>query len=247
VADSAYKNASASQRTGGMSRFSCLNAVAHLRLLFSSCAYDARERERKVLDKLGTEVMLFTYQLNELSREVARCEEQKAEHVAHRRRAEAEAAVREKHKLLLQAKRTRERLEFTSNILDKIKNTTVIKETMETLHEAQKVFKSIDAPKLYEKFDRLSDSYSVFSDQITDANSLFTSRMSEPLQSSADDQELLAELEAMTADISSAPVAAAQQAQQAQQQFEPPPGVSIARAYASKVHASAASLQHKLV
>jgi hypothetical protein len=62
--------------------------------------------------------------------------------------------------------------------------------------------------------------------------------MSEPLQASADDQELLAELEALSMDLDSAPLPAKHAA------YEPPPGVSIARAYASRVQAAASAALH---
>jgi len=216
-------------------------------MLFSSCMHDARERERRILEKLSNDAMLFTFQLNELTREIARCEEQKAEHIAFRRRAEAEACLRERHKLKLQAKQMRSRLDFTNDVLDKIKNTSVIKEHMQTLHEAHKVFKTFDAPKMVGKFDELSQSFNVYSDQITDAQSMFSTRLAEPL-TQTDDDELMAELEALSEQMAAPAAPAGGQAAGSGTASagvaEPPPGVSIARAYASRVYGTAVPTIH---
>jgi hypothetical protein len=211
-----------------MSQFSFTNLKRYFELLFESCTTSNETRQRASEEKLRQQLMIQQYQQNELERKIQDLETKKATYVQQRRLKEATEVVREKHKTLKKLHKLREMLDFTETLLSQISDAAMLKDTMYTLSEAQSVFKSIDAPRIYKKFDKLSDQYSSFKTQIQDASELMQDRVADVSggQSFADDDDLKKELEALMSSIddqAKPALAAAPVQQQPAQQPQPWP------------------------
>jgi GTP1/Obg family GTP-binding protein len=171
--------------------------------LFANCT-SQHERQKKSEDKLKEQLLTTAYQVRELEKKIEDCDAKKTLFVAQRKLKEAKEVVRERFKLAAKLPKLQSLHEFTSSLLEQISDTATLKDTMLTLHEAQTVFKSIDAPKVYRRFDKLSEQYTIFRDQVAETQEMVNSRVGDVNTgvSAVDDSELNAELEALEAAMS---------------------------------------------
>lgn len=188
-----------------MSQFTFTGLRTYFRALFESCSTSVEDRQKASEEKLKQQLLLQEYQLNELQRKITDLETRKDQYVKAKRVKEATEAVREKHKYLKKLAKARELRDFTESLLLQISDAAVLKDTMHTLSEAQTVFQTIDAGRVYKRFDRLSEQYSMYKTQIDDATGLMQDRMSDVTASSSgglvDDDDLKAELEELMASV----------------------------------------------
>jgi hypothetical protein len=179
-----------------MSRFTCDSLTAHFRTLFGSCYFTpSSERQKLARDKLSQQLSFLAYEKKQLEQQIEEHDRRKTALLRAKRVREAKDVVRDKHKLMKKYDKTRELYSFTDTLLEQLNDTTTLRDTMSTIHEAQRVYMSIDAPKIYEKFDRLSDKFVSFQEQVAETQDLVNSRLA-GTTNSVEDAELLAELEA---------------------------------------------------
>jgi hypothetical protein len=187
-----------------MSQFTFTGLKTYFRALFESCSTSVEDRQKASEEKLKQQLLLQEYQLNDLQRKITDLETRKDQYVKAKRVKEATEAVREKHKYLKKLAKARELRDFTESLLLQISDAAVLKDTMHTLSEAQTVFQTIDAGRVYKRFDKLSEQYSMYKTQIDDATGLMQDRMSDVTASSSglvDDDDLKAELEELMATV----------------------------------------------
>lgn len=186
-----------------MSQFSCDSLRTYFSWLSTSCYFTpSSERQKQSREKLEQQKLLLGYEKRQLENQVEDCERRKAGFLQQRRVKEAKEVVREKFKILKKYEKTRELFEFTDSLLEQIANTTTLRDTMSTIHEAQRIYMSIDAPRIYKRFDKLSEKFATFQEQVTDTQDMVNSRMSGMTGMSSEDAELLAELDTCDNDLS---------------------------------------------
>jgi regulator of sigma D len=141
-------------------------------------------------------VLLHKYKLDELDRKLLDVENAKLACVRSRNAAGAKEAVQEKHKLLKKRNKVKEVYDFCLTLLDQISEAASVKETINTLAEAQSTFGNLNAPMLYKKMDRISSNYDEFRDALAETNTMLAGNMSSAAAGAeATDAELLEELE----------------------------------------------------
>ncbi len=183
-----------------MSQFNCSTLRSHVNFLMTSCL-SKESRKKNSEDKLKEQALTQTYQIREFEKKIEDCDAKKRLFAQQKKIKDAKDAVREKFKLQKKLEKLRELHDFTTGLLEQISDTATLKETMTTLHEAQAVFKSIDAHTVYERFDKLSGQFMHTREQVMDANDLVTTRMGDIMAPMTvnEEAELNAELEELEA------------------------------------------------
>ena len=195
-----------------MSRFSLRDLGSPL-TWFSKCystfgASGANKEDQSSQAKLNKQVLLHKYKLDELTRKVNEFESQKLACMRSKNAEGAKEAVREKFKLVKKRDKVKEVHDFCLTLLDQLSEAASVKETINTLAEAQSTFGSLNAPMLYKKMDRISNNYGEFKDALSETNSMLSENFnaSSHIAGEPSDAELLAELEAIDTDMSASAV-----------------------------------------
>jgi hypothetical protein len=149
------------------------------RLFYQSCTISREERQKAAIQKLENNEILLKYKVNELERKIADMESQKNLFVKQRKISEAKALVLEKHKLTQRVQKEKAVLQFTQSLLTKIEDQRTLKDTLSTLNDATHAFKTMEAPGMLDKFDRLADTFDVSVTNVTDATRMLNDRMME--------------------------------------------------------------------
>lgn len=202
----------------GIASWSCLSLRSYAQLFFKSCTLSVEERQKQSAENLVKQLSVHQYQMKDLTKKIEDCETHKIVLVRAKKINEAKDKVREKHKLLKKLTKTRELADFTESLLEKISDTAMMKSTIESLNEAQTLFKAVDAPKLYKKFDKLSEQYTIATEDIAATNDLIADRMGSSLMPPVEEAELLKELEQLELELATG----AEDAQQLQRVAQPP-------------------------
>jgi hypothetical protein len=178
---------------------SCFSLQAHFKHLFAQCAFtSSEERQRIAKEKLEKEISHLNFETRRLELQVEECNKRKTSLLKQSRLKEAKDVVREKHKILKKLDKMKELLNFTEGLLEQITNTTVLRHTMSTLHEAQNLYLSMDVGTLNRRFNKLSERFATVQDQVAETQEMVNSHIAPPL--SQDDEDLLAELESCRAE-----------------------------------------------
>ena len=178
--------------------FSCLSIKSYIELLFKSCSTTFAERQQQSVIKLEGQILTQQHLIRESEKKIADLDIKKETFVKQRKIADAKKIVMEKHKVMSKMKQDQGLLDYTQTLLDQINNTEIMQQTVSTLTEAQVLFRHIDAPKIYKKFDKLSNQYQTTSQEINNTNELIQDRMMDSIPNMGiTDAELLAELEAL--------------------------------------------------
>lgn len=215
-----------------MSNFSCVGCGPYWRLFVQSLSKPKAVLQKENEANLRQNLMNQQHALNRLEVKVGDLDGRIRELVRTKKRKEAEALVRDKYKVLALVRKTMGVIDFTEYMLSQITQTSMMKDTISTLNDAQNLFDSIDVPRLYKKFDTLSSKHSRFRTQLEEGQSMMDDRMGDLATVSLDDPELNAELAAMMAEMDgdampATPVGAVHVV------VEPPRGANVASAYAS--------------
>ena len=190
-----------------MSRFSLRDLSAPFSWLskcYGTCGVSSAHKEDSQA-KLNKQVLLHKYKLDELARKVNEFESLKLACMQSKNAEGAKDAVREKFKLVKKRDKLKEVHDFCLTLLDQISEAASVKETINTLAEAQSTFGSLNAPMLYKKMDRISNNYGEFKDALSETNSMLSENFNNTAYGAGEpsDAELLAELEAIDSDLHS--------------------------------------------
>ena len=187
-----------------MSQFTCESLTGHFRTLLGSCyLVPSSERQKQARDKLGQQLSFLSYEKKQLEQQIDEHERRKTALIGARRVKEAKDVVRDKHKLMKKYEKKQEVFDLTETLLDQMHDTTTMRDTMSTIHEAQSVYMSLDVPKIYKKFDRTAGKFEAHRDEVAEMQEMVNSRLAGNVSFGADDAELLAELEACEAPLPS--------------------------------------------
>jgi regulator of sigma D len=179
-----------------MSKFSLrdvLSLPCALGSIFTKCGPTARKEDSQ--EKLNKQVLFHKYKLDDLSRQIVACESNKLACVRSKNLEGAKEAVKEKFKLVKKKDKVREIYDFCLTLLDQISEAASVKETINTLADAQRTFGNMNAPMLYQKMDNISKRYVEFKDVLSDTNSMLADNFNAGSASEPTDEELLAELQ----------------------------------------------------
>jgi len=180
-----------------MAQFSCDALREHFSSLFASCyVTPSAERQRQSREKLEQQKTFLAYEIKQLEGQVEECERRKASLLHARRVKEAKEVVRQKFKLTKKYEKTRELYEFTDTLLEQIANTYTLRDTIGVINDAQRVYLSVDQTKIYSRYAKLSEKFGAFQERVEETQDALNQRMAGALGGSADDAELLKELEA---------------------------------------------------
>jgi hypothetical protein len=179
-----------------MSKFS-LRDVLTFPCAFGSCLSKCGPAARKEdsQEKLNKQVLFHKYKLDELGRQIAVCESNKLACVQCKNLDGAKEAVKEKFKLVKKREKVKEIYDFCLTLLDQISEAASVKETINTLADAQRTFGNMNAPMLYQKMDNISKRYVEFKDVLSDTNSMLAENFNAGSSGEPTDDELLAELQ----------------------------------------------------
>jgi DNA repair ATPase RecN len=173
--------------------FTCGALRTHFSSLYESCVWTSSgERQRQSREKLEQQKAFLGYEKKQLEQQVEELERRKVGLLSQRRVKEAKEVVREKYKVLKKYEKVRELYEFTDTLLEQILNSATMRDTINTINEAQRVYLSMDQTKIYSRYAKLSEKFTTVQEQVAETQGM----MSDFMSSGSDDSELLAELEA---------------------------------------------------
>jgi hypothetical protein len=204
-----------------MARFTCSSLWTNF---FAACASSSAERERRLLEQLDKDSSVLTYEVRELEREVARCDERKAEAVRFKRASEAEAAVKEKHRLLGKLGFARDQLGSYTSLADKLTEGARYRDSVQRLTEANRAMSTLDTPNLFVKYSKMAKNLTEHSTSLDGMASLVSERS--PTDSGGNDA-LAAELASLRAELTTSPPG-----------YAPATPVSMSSAYARAAYSS---------
>lgn len=184
-----------------MSRFSVYET---LRTCFSACNLSAIKqlKQEQVREKMERECVLNQFKLDELEKQIAQQESAKKNCIKAKNLKGAQTCVRERIKLEKKREKIKQTHDFCKTLLEEINDAESIKETVSVLSDAQQAFTSLNAPKLYQKMDKITNQYSEFKDALETTNSMLASEnFAGPANADLGDADLEAEFAAIESEI----------------------------------------------
>ena len=185
-----------------MSNLNCFSLKSYLSVFLTTCSTSKEDRQNESKKKLQNTLLTHQYVEKELERKIHELEERMISLAKQKRLPEAKNAALERHGCVQKHAKNQGLLQFTQNLLDSIADTHVMNDTVATLSEAQTLFNTIDAPKIYKKFNKLANQYTTFRQDIDDVQEQMSERLQvdTPVQDDAELQTWYAELEALARD-----------------------------------------------
>lgn len=190
-----------------MSQFTLFALWSHFSNLFENCSFtSSAKRQEESRKKLEDQKTFLAFGVKQLEQQIDEHERRKQALLSQRRVKEAKEVVRAKFSLLKKYEKTRELFTFTDTLLEQINNTAVLRDTVATINEAQRVYMGVDHAKIYGRYAKLSAAFSEVQDRVAETQGLMSERMTDAV--AQDDSELLAELESCDAPMPHAPAGA---------------------------------------